>query len=104
LCRLACSIFDFIFDDISDIHKELDEFQKIIVDWCKDDKDNNILYKNTGEERYEDFKLYRMISKSVHNHEPSQQLKRPQFSQYLIKKIPENTYHLNIDSLPIFYS
>ena len=104
LCRLACSIFDFIFDDISDIHKELDEFQKIIVDWCKDDKGNNILYKNTGEERYEDFKLYRMISKSVHNHEPSQQLKRPQFTQYLIKKIPENTYHLNIDSLPIFYS
>jgi hypothetical protein len=27
LCRLACSIFDFIFDDISDIHKEVDEFQ-----------------------------------------------------------------------------
>jgi hypothetical protein len=104
LCRLACSIFDFIFDDISDIHKELDPFQKIIVDWCKDDKGNNILYKNTGEERYEDFKLYRMISKSVHNHIPSQQLKRPQFSQFLVKNIPENSYHLNIDLLPIFFS
>jgi hypothetical protein len=104
LCRLACSIFDFIFDDISDIHKELDPFQKIIVDWCKDDKGNNILYKNTGEERYEDFKLYRMISKSVHNHIPSQQLKRPQFRQFLVNNIPENTYHLNIDSLPIFFS
>ena len=104
LCRLACSIFDFIFEDISDIHKELDEFQKIIVDWCKDDKGNNILYKNTGEERYEDFKLYRMISKSVNNHIPSQQLKRPQFKQFLVSNIPENTYHLNIDSLPIFFS
>ena len=77
LCRLACSIFDFIFEDISDIHKELDEFQKIIVDWCKDDTGNNILYKNTGEERYEDFKLYRMISKSVNNHIPSQDTLAP---------------------------
>ena len=104
LCRLACSIFDFVFDDISDIHKELDEFQKIIVEWCKDDKGNNLLYKNTGEERYEDFKLYRMISKSVHNHEPSQQLNRPQFKQYLVNNIPKNTYHLNIDSLPILFT
>jgi positive regulator of sigma E activity len=104
LCRLACSIFDFIFDDIKDIHKELDEFQKIIVDWCKDDKGNNVLYKNTGEERYEDFKLYRMISKSVHNHEPSQQLKRPQFKKYLINTIPKNAYQINIDTLPILFS
>jgi len=104
LCRLACSIFDFIFDDVSEIHKELDEFQKVIVDWCKDDKGHNVLYKSTGEERYEDFKLYRMISKSVHSHIPAQQLSRPQFSQFLIEKISKNNYHLNIDALPVFYS
>jgi hypothetical protein len=100
LCRLGCSIFDFIFDDINDINNDLDEFQQLIVDWCKDDKGVNILYKKTGEERYEDFKLYRMISKNVHGHIPSEQLKKPQFKKFLTTKIPNNVYHFNIDEMP----
>ena len=100
LCRLGCSIFDFIFDDINDINNDLDEFQQLIVDWCKDDKGVNILYKKTGEERYEDFKLYRMISKNVHGHIPSEQLNKPQFKKFLTTKIPNNVYHFNIDEMP----
>lgn len=102
LCRLGCSIFDFVFDDVSEIEDELDDFQELIVDWCKDDKGVNILYKKSGEERYEDFKLYRMISKNVHNHVPSEQLKKRQFTQYLTKKIPSNVYHFNIDGITTF--
>ena len=45
-----------------------------------------------------------MISKSVHNHIPSQQLVRPQFSQYLINNIPKNTTYINIDILPVLFS
>jgi len=105
LCRLACSIFDFIFDDISDIknYHELSHFQQIIVDWCKDDKGHNVLYKSNGEERYEDFKLYRMIAKSVHNHLPHLQLDRPSFSQFKIQS-DESLHSFNIDSLPIMFS
>jgi len=105
LCRLACSIFDFIFDDISDIknYEELSPFKQIIVDWCKDDKGHNILYKSNGEERYEDFKLYRMIAKSVHHHLPHSQLNRPSFSQFVVDSI-DSTYSFDIDSLPIMFS
>ena len=34
----------------------------------------NILYKKNGEERYPDFKLYKMIARTVHNHTPEAQL------------------------------
>ena len=30
----------------------------------------NILYKKNGDERYPDFKLYKMIARTVHNHTP----------------------------------
>ena len=80
--------------------EELDEFQKLIVEWCTDDKGINILYKKSGEERYEDFKLYRMISKNVHAHIPSKQLDKPQFKKFLTTKIPTNAYHFNIDEMP----
>ena len=36
LCRLGCSIYDFVID-IDENYNDLDEFQKIISDWCKDD-------------------------------------------------------------------
>ena len=56
--------------------------------------------KKSGEERYEDFKLYRMISKNVHAHIPSKQLDKPQFKKFLTTKIPTNAYHFNIDEMP----
>jgi hypothetical protein len=46
---------------------------KLIVEWCIDDNDINVLYKNDGTERYPDFKLYKMIARTVHNHVPSDQ-------------------------------
>ena len=50
LARLGCSIFDFFIEDIDDLDKIKSNIKKIILDWCIDDKDRNILYKNNGQE------------------------------------------------------
>ena len=105
LCRLGCSLFDYFDCDLESLTstEDLDDVQEVIVDWCKDDKDKNILYKKNGEERYPEFKLYKMIARNVHNHKPINQLEREQFSQFKIskKKIKKNLSKvLNIDVLP----
>ena len=108
LCRLACSIFDYIVDDIDDIKhlKECSPLVRLIVEWCMDDNNLNVLYKSNGEERYEEFKLYKMIARSVHNHTPQNQLNKKEFSKYKInnKKLSkeERTKVINIDNLPVF--
>ena len=108
LCRLACSIFDYVVDDIEDIKhlKSCSPLIRLIVEWCMDDNNLNVLYKSNGEERYEEFKLYKMIARSVHNHTPQNQLNRKEFSKYktISKKIPkeERNKVINIDVLPVF--
>jgi len=106
LCRLACSIFDYVVDDFNMI-KNIDECSplvKLIIEWCIDDNGMNILYKNNGDERYPDFKLYKMIARYVHNHTPQSQLERKEFSKFLIpnKNIPKNELPINIDDLPSY--
>jgi len=106
LCRLACSIFDYVVDDF-DMTKNLNDCSplvKLIVEWCIDDNGINMLYKNNGIERYPDFKLYKMIARYVHNHTPHSQLERKEFSKYLItnKHIPKNEFVINIDELPCY--
>jgi len=108
LCRLACSIFDYVVDDFVTI-KNIDEctpLVKLIIEWCIDDNGINILYKNNGDERYPDFKLYKMIARYVHNHTPQSQLERKEFSKFLIsdKNIPKNEILINIDELPSYIS
>jgi len=83
LCRLACSMFDFIIDDLKDI----DTFRKIpiydmIIGWVYDDNSNNVLYKKNGDERYPDFKLYKMIAKNVNAHIPEKQFTHKAFNDY----------------------
>jgi len=98
LCRLACSLYDF-FDEEND----LDEIKNLIEEWLKDDKERNILYKKNGDERYEDFKLYKMISRTVHNAIPKDQLSRKLFTQYLVpRKNIKKKMHMvmNIDEIP----
>jgi len=81
LCRLGCSIYDFIIDDDTDI-KEMDELQKTILRWCEDDAGKSVLYKKNGEERYPNFKLYKMIARNVHSHTPQNQLSYPFFNKF----------------------
>ena len=102
LCRLACSIFDYViedFDEMKDISKCKDPVKRIIVEWCLDDNGVNMLYKNNGQDRYPDFKLYKMIARCVHNHTPQAQLDRPEFDNYSIFKgdIPSDV--INIDNI-----
>lgn len=72
LCRLGCALFDFLVDDIKDTKKVMSEsaIKNVILSWCLDDKGRNVIYKNNGQERYPDFKLYKMIARTVHNHVP----------------------------------
>lgn len=105
LCRLACSIFDYVvedFDEIKDLSKCKDPVKKLIVEWCLDDKGLNMLYKGNGVDRYPDFKLYKMIARCVHNHTPQAQLERPEFNIYADFKgdIP-NGELIDIDKIPI---
>jgi len=109
LCRLGCSIFDYMVDDISDTSSFLNEtniksmnyVKKIIVEWCLDDKGTNMLYKSNGQDRYPEFKLYKMIARCVHYHTPDAQLERDCFKQYLFNgKIKSKEMLTNIDEVP----
>jgi hypothetical protein len=63
----------------------------LIEEWCLDDKNRNVLYKKNGEERYPDFKLYKMIARTVHAHIPELQLTKPIFKKYVISNPNEQT-------------
>jgi hypothetical protein len=83
LCRLACSMLDIIPDDTP--------IYELVEEWCLDDKNRNVLYKKNGEERYPEFKLYKMISRTVHNHIPELQLSKPIFKSYITKELHTNS-------------
>jgi len=105
LCRLACSIFDYVVDDIEevkDLSKCTDPVKKLIVEWCLDDKGINMLYKNNGQDRYPDFKLYKMIARCVHNHTPQAQLERPEFDAFSKFKGEISSDIINIDTIPSY--
>ena len=118
LCRLGCSMYDFVFDgleedEIRSSRKKWTEVQKTIVRWCMDDNGKNILYKSTGEERYPNFKLYKMIARLVHAHTPENQMSFALFSQYDVSKKVDNKKKrikpidrickINIDGIPQLY-
>jgi len=85
LCRLACSILEG--------YEEEEEIFAVLKEWTQDDAGESVLFKD-GMERYPDFELYRMIARTVHNHTPIAQLRRPLFSQFKC----EPCLCMNIDS------
>jgi len=103
LCRLACSIFDYLIEDMSEVNNCKDPVTKLIIEWCLDDKGTNLLYKNNGADRYPDFKLYKMIARCVHKHTPDAQLERNEFKSYIILKnlVPSTEKIINIDEMPV---
>jgi len=105
LCRLACSIFDYLVEDMDEIKdlEKCDSITKLIVEWCLDDKGVNMLYKNNGTDRYPDFKLYKMIARHVHQHTPQLQLERPEFKSFIVSTSKETMEKIiDIDNIPIF--
>ena len=101
LCRLGCSLFDFFFDEIDEVNNIIkkNNIAKLINDWCTDDKGRNILYKSNGDERYPEFKLYKMIARSVHNHTPIKQLENELFSKFIITNIENTDKIIDINTL-----
>jgi serine/threonine protein kinase len=99
LCRLGVSIFDFIMDMDT---KDLDPFQKTVRRWCQDDQKHNVLYKRNGEDRYPNFKLYKMIARTVHRHTPQAQLEFPSFRKFRYNKATEADVIMNLDALPTY--
>ena len=79
LCRLGCSLYDYVCRD-DEVKTPL---QKLVDSWCNDDHGKSVLYKPSGQERYPDFKLYKMIARTVNNLVPSQQLKQGIFKKYV---------------------
>lgn len=105
LCRLGCSIYDFILEveEEQDPDFEPDLLQQTIIDWVTDDNGKNILYMKNGEERYPNFKLYKMIARTVHNKTPEDQLKNPLFASFETNvAIPEGALAIDIDALPSY--
>ena len=104
LCRLACSLYDYFFENAIPTKEELeDPIAKLILKWTKDDKGRNILYKKNGEERYPEFKLYKMIARTVHKHTPQAQLDNVQFEKYKInRKKAKQKKIMDIDKLPVY--
>jgi hypothetical protein len=106
LCRLACSIFDYVIEDLDEIAdlNNCSPVVRLVYEWCLDDNGINILYKNNGMERYPDFKLYKMIARCVHNHTPQAQLERKEFKLFQVgkKDIPKTSFEkiVNIDDMP----
>ena len=60
------------------------------------------MYKNSGEERYPEFKLYKMIARTIHKAVPSDQLENDIFKKYVTskKKLNKSAKVMNLDAIP----
>ena len=105
LTRLACSLYDYFVPYSDEEHKVTHKIGKLIIKWCKDDRGKNILYKHNGDERYPDFKLYKMIARTVHNHLPVEEIKNPMFDEFKVtKKSLKKKRIFNLDILQKYYT
>lgn len=115
LCRLGCSIYDFLFDEDNNpddsenidnrVSQDMGEFKTLIEEWCTSDSGKNILYRKNGNERYPGFKMYKMISRTKHNAIPLEQLHNPIFAKFdvgmsFICNKKELNITINIDNIP----
>ena len=110
LCRLACCLYDFFIEDY-ELEKQVTKENpliKMVVSWLQDDKGRNILYKSNGEERYPEFKLYKMIARTIHSAAPENQLTSDVFKSYkmtrsaLDKLKNKDRKVVNIDKFPSY--
>lgn len=99
LCRLGCSIYDVLIDDVE--AGEDSGIKSMICGWCMDNDGKNILYKKDGTERYPGFKLYKMISRRVHRHTPENVISDKLFDRFIVsrKVIKNKKGVINIDEI-----
>ena len=106
LCRLGCSLFEFLETGTLDPPASDDNSARaMMLRWCLNDKGKNMLYKKNGQERYPDFKLYKMIVKTVTTHDPEDEIQNPVFDKFkTIKKfIQKKAKLVNIDRFGPLY-
>ena len=98
LCRLGCALYDYLEDEPKT------KIVQLMMEWVKDDKGRNILYKKNGDERYPDFKLYKMIARTVNKHVPIHVLNNAYFDKFIIhkKEIKNRFKVMDIDSIPSY--
>jgi hypothetical protein len=93
LCRLACSLYDDIKDKQS-----LKSIYTIINTWLSDHRNKNMLYKSNGKIRYDGFKLYKMIARSIDSHIPKEQFNMEIFKQFRLNNESKISNHImNLD-------
>ena len=100
LCRLGCSLYDFVCRD----NDPKTPLQKLVDHWCNDDYGKNMLYRHNGQTRYPDFKLYKMIARTVNNLVPKDELKSLVFAtKYTFTPDANDSITIvDIDSLPVY--
>jgi len=99
LCRLGCALYDYLMDEPKS------KIVQIMLEWVKDDKGRNILYKKNGDERYPDFKLYKMIARTANKHVPISVLSNPYFDKFIVPKkevMKKITEVMDLDAIPCY--
>ena len=98
LCRLGCALYDFLIDEPQS------KIRQIMLNWVLDDKGRNILYKKNGDERYLEFKLYKMIARTVTKHVPIDVLTNAYFDKFIIpkKEIKQALQVMDLDVIPCY--
>jgi hypothetical protein len=71
LCRLACSMFDYFFEDPPAVDSDLTPIERLVSGWATDAAGKNFLYRSNGLERYPGFALYKMIARRARDLQPS---------------------------------
>ena len=82
LCRLGCSLYDFLMEEYEGSKFDPPMVVQMMLKWCDDDKGRNVMYKRSGVERYPNFKLYKMIARTVHAHTPESAFADPCMQRY----------------------
>jgi hypothetical protein len=98
LCRLGCALYDYLIDEPQT------KIVQIMLNWILDDKGRNILYKKNGDERYPDFKLYKMIARTVNKHIPIDVLSNAYFDKFIISKkdVKSTVKVMELDEIPCY--
>jgi hypothetical protein len=99
LCRLGCALYDYLMEEPKA------QIVQIMLDWVRDDKGRNILYKKNGDERYPDFKLYKMIARTVNKHIPATVLSNPYFDSFITPKkdvVKKKKEVMDLDAIPVY--
>lgn len=101
LCRYAVSIFDALYHDMPaerldgnilsregswEVHETESPLWNLLWSWMVDDKGENVLRGENGDEKFPDFDLYQHITTHVHNSKPQDAIHKSLFDSYKVQE------------------